>query len=129
MATRQQIKQQLEVAVELVTSRISVGLINNLRQATPRDTAYHASRWVGRAGGEPSSVNTPNSRAGRAAQLSFAQQAASLSALTAYRLSQGDVFVGNDGNYIVQLDARDGFAAPAVQRSVTISLAGTGLTR
>ncbi len=129
MATRAEINRQLLQAVELVTSRISVAVINNMRNATARDTSWHASRWVGRAGAEPASVNTPPTRAGRAALLSFSQQAASLSALSNYRIGQGNVFIGNDGDYIEDLDARDNFAAGAVARSVTISLAGTGLRR
>lgn len=130
MATRAEINRQLTRAVELVTSRIAVAVINNARNATRRDTSWHASRWVGAVGREPRSVDTPNTRAGRAAQLSFGQQASSIAAINAYRLSQGSqIIIGNDGVYIEQLDAQDNFVGPAVDRSVTVSLAGTGLTR
>lgn len=131
MATARQIRRQLSRAVEIVAGRIAGDLITDLRDATPKDTSYHSSRWVGRAGGPPASRDTPNSRSGRAAALSFAQQNASVTAVLGFRISQGTIYVSNDGNYIEQLNARagGGFVQSAV-RSVPrrVSLLGTGLT-
>lgn len=127
MATAAEIQRDLDLAVQIVTSRIAVNLLTGLRASTPVDTSYHSSRWVGRAGAEPPSRQTPGSRAGRAAQVNFAQHAASIAALRSYRLQQGDVFIGNDGDFIEELDGRENFVSPAVERSVTINLTGTGL--
>lgn len=127
MATRAQIRRELEGAISRVVSRMSVQMLQDLRDDTRKDTQYHSSRWVGRAGGSPPSVTTPNSRTGRAAALSFGQHNASIASLSAYRVQQGNVTIANDGSYIAQLDAQDGFVSRAVSRAIRVSLAGTGL--
>lgn len=131
MATRAQINRELRRNISRVVSQINVNLITGLRDATPRDTSYHASRWVGRIGGPPASRTTPNSRTGRAAALSFGQQNASIAAVRAFRLGQGQVFISNDGDYIEKLNAREGnFVARVANRSVrSVSLAGTTFRR
>ena len=131
MATRAQINAELRRNISRVVSQINVNLITGLRDATPRDTSYHASRWVGRIGGPPASRTTPNTRAGRASALSFGQQNASISSIRNFQLGQGQVFVSNDGNYIEQLNARQGnFVARVADRAVReVSLVGTTLRR
>lgn len=129
MATRARIQQELRRNIEIVVGSINVNLITGLRDATPRDTSYHASRWVGRIGGPPASRTTPNSRSGRAASLSFGQQNASIASIRNFRLGRGQVFIANDGNYIEQLNARNGnFVARVANQAVrSVSLAGTTL--
>jgi hypothetical protein len=130
VATRQRVLFELSQAIGISTGRIAVAALNNLRNSTRRDTAYHASRWVGSVGSRPAAVDTPPTRTGRAQALSFAQQAASIAALSSYRLGQGNVFIGNDGNYIEELDREDQFVNTSIERAVRdISLAGTGLRR
>lgn len=131
MTTRANVRAQLTQAIEIVVGRIASGLIPELRDATPKDTQYHASRWVGRVGGPPASRTTPPTRSGRAAALSFGQQQASIASLRTFRISQGRIFVSNDGNYIEQLNAREGnFVQRAVISAVRgVSLAGTSLRR
>lgn len=119
MATAAEIERLLNRAIEVVTGEISAGVIVNAAQATRRDTGYHASRWVGRAGSPPQAIDTPRTREGRAAALSLSQQAGSIAALRNYRLVQGNtVFVGNDGNYIEALERRDPFVGDAIARSI-----------
>ena len=108
MATRAQITRALTLVVEDIVSQIGSKAIPALRDATPKDTRYHSSRWVGRAGGPPARRTTPAGRAGRAIALSFSQQDASITALRNYRLVQGNIFIINDGNYIGVLDRREG---------------------
>jgi hypothetical protein len=128
MATRRQIVRQFEREVSLIVGRIASNLVSGLRDQTRRDTSYHASRWVGRAGGPPASRTTPNSRSGRAAALSFAQQNASIAGLRLYRLRQGNLFIGNDGDYIEELNRQDGFVPRVVNRVTrSVSLQGTTL--
>lgn len=131
MATKAQIREELRRNISRVVSTINVNLLTGLRDATPRDTSYHASRWVGRVGGPPASRTTPKSRSGRAAALSFGQQNAAIAAIRAFRLGQGQVFISNDGDYIEQLNTREGnFVARVADRSVRgVSLAGTTLKR
>ena len=127
MATRDQIRRELEGAISKIVSRMSVQMLQDLREGTRKDTQYHSSRWVGRAGSSPPSVSTPDSRSGRAALLSFGQHNASLASLSVYRIEQGNVTIANDGSYIAQLDAQDGFVSKAISRAIRVSLAGTGL--
>ena len=129
MATRAQIQRELERNISIVVGRIGVNLITGLRDATPRDTSYHASRWVGAVGGPPASRTTPNSRSGRAAALSFGQQNASIASVRAYTLARGRMVIANDGDYIEQLNARQGnFVARAVNAAVRgVALTGTTL--
>lgn len=111
--------------------RISSNLVGDLRDQTPKDTSYHSSRWVGRVGGPPASRQTPGSRDGRAAALSFSQQNNSIAALKNYRIRSGSAFVANDGDYIGRLNEREGdFVGKTVNEIVrTVSLAGTTLRR
>lgn len=118
MATAAQIEQQLNRVIEIVTGEISAGIIVTAAQTTPVDTGYHASRWVGRAGSPPTAIETPRTRAGRAAALSLSQQAGSIAALRSYRINQGSVFIGNDGNYIEALERRDPFVADAITAAI-----------
>ena len=131
MATRAQINEELRQNISTLVGRIGADLIPQLRDATARDTGYHSSRWVGRIGGPPASRDTPNTRSGRAASLSFGQQNASISAVRSFRLGQGPVFVSNDGNFIEKLNAREGGFVQSTVESVVrgVSLAGTTLRR
>lgn len=131
MATRAQISAELRRNIETVVGRINVELIIGLRDATQRDTRYHASRWVGRVGGPPASRTTPNSRSGRAAALSFGQQNASIAAIRNFRLGQRQIFISNDGNFIEELNSRGGNFVARVAGQVVrrVSLAGTTLRR
>lgn len=127
MATRAQIRAELENNISIVVGRIGVNLITGLRDATPRDTSYHASRWVGAVGGPPVSRTTPNTRSGRLAAVSFGQQSASIAAVRAYRLSRGRLFVSNDGNYIEQLAPRIGIPGVINGAIRGVSTVGTTL--
>ena len=119
MATRAQIRRALEQTIEFAVREIAAEIIPELRRSTPKDTQYHSSRWVGSAGSPPASRPTPAGRAGRAAALSFAQHNASIAAVRAFRLGQGRVFIGNDGNYISVLNRREGnFVLLAANRAI-----------
>jgi hypothetical protein len=127
MATRQLVIEALKSDVTTVSGRIARRVLNDVRQTTPRDTGYHASRWVAGIGKEPAPQETPNTRKGRAAALNFSQQAASILALGAYRIEQGAIFIVNDGNYIEELDKKHNITAPAIARANQIALTGTNL--
>ena len=130
MATRAQIQKELEDSISTVVGRIMSGLVTTLADDTPKDTGYHATRWVGSVGTRPASRTTPNSRSGRAESLSLGQQQASIATLIRYRYPQV-AFVSNDGDFIEQLNAREGnFVERDVINAVrTVSLAGTSLRR
>lgn len=128
MATLAQINRDLRRAVEIVTGRIARDLILDLQASTRKDTTYHSSRWVGRAGGPPASRPTPVGREARAAALSFAQQRASIGEVQRFSIGQRVIYVSNDGDYINVLESQDGMARSAVARVPRqVSLAGTGL--
>lgn len=136
MALRPEIVKELARGVEIIVGRLSGKLIRDLRDATPKDTGYHSSRWLVKAGGLPPSQATPRTRAGRLSAANFGPQNASIAAIAGYRLTQGAVNIANDGNYIAALNAGSSSKAPplfvdkAVERSViNVSLAGTGLKR
>lgn len=136
MATREAIIKELARGVEIIVGRLSGKLARELRDDTPKDTSYHASRWIIKAGSRPGAQPTPKTRAGRLSAVTFGPQNASIAAIAGYRLTQGNVFLSNDGDYIGALNAGSSSKAPAlfvnkaVERSVVnISLVGTGLKR
>lgn len=126
-AQAKRIAAELRGEIQRTVRTVTVSVLSNVAASTPVDTGATAASW--RAHRRPSGPVVERSRA--AVSRAKAEQAASLAAVTGYKLEHGRVHVGSAQPGIEQLDAGSSSKEPSglVGRAISKALTLLRVTR